>query len=344
MITIILPIRNEREKISGTLDSILSQSYKGKMEIIIADGMSTDGTREIIDIYKDENPQIHIIDNPEKIVSTGFNRALTISKGGIIIRIDGHAEVGIDFIVNNIKVLKNIKADCVGGFTYHTSKTLIGKHISVAQSSKFGSGGASFRSGLEYGSFVDTLAFGAYKRGAFLLNGGFDEELIKNQDEEFNYRLIQNGGKIWMDPSITSIYYVRDSMLKLSKQYYYYGFFKIRVMQKTNALLAIRHLIPSLFILAIMLSSYISYINQCIWPVFTVLGAYFSFNIVFTIYESLRKGFKLLVLLPLVFFLMHISYGVGFIMGFFNFLNKWGDKRLVASHFDKDRFIENTDA
>jgi len=342
MISIIIPVRNEKEKISGTLNSIISQSYNGEIEIIIADGMSNDGTREIINNYRENYSYIYLIDNPEKIVSTGFNRALTMSKGSIIIRIDGHAEVGEDFIINNLKILKNIDANCVGGFTIHSSRTTVGNHISIAQSSKFGAGGALFRTGIKKGHFVDTLAFGAYKRNAFLRNGGYDEELIRNQDEEFNFRLIQNGGKIWIDPSIKSTYFVRDSISKLFKQYYYYGFFKVRVIQKTKALISWRHLVPALFVLAIVFSSCMSYFYNITWPVVSILGTYFTTNIIFSLYESMRRNFKPLILLPFVYLLMHISYGIGFIFGFFYFLNKWGNIGLMDNHFDKQKFIENS--
>jgi len=342
MITIIIPVRNEKEKISGTLNSILSQSYNGEIEIIIADGMSNDGTRETINNYTEDYSYIYLIDNPEKIVSTGFNRALTISKGGVIIRIDGHAEAGEDFIINNIKKLNNIDADCVGGLINHSSRTIVGNYISIAQSSKFGTGGASFRTGIKVGRFVDTLAFGAYKRDAFLRNGGYDEELIRNQDEEFNFRLIQNGGKIWIDPSINSIYYVRDSISKFFKQYYYYGFFKVRVIQKTKDLISWRHIVPTLFVLAIVFSSFMIYFYKLTWPTITVFGAYFTTSIIFTLYESMRRNCKPLVLLPFVYLLMHISYGIGFIFGLFYFLNKWGNTRLVDNHFDKQKFIENS--
>jgi hypothetical protein len=288
--------------------------------------------------------EIRLIDNPEKIVPTGFNRALSISRGDYIIRIDGHAELATDFLQNCLQVIKKTNSDCVGGPTNHYSNTIIGNHISIAQSSKFGAGGASFRTGIRNGRFVDTLAFGAYKRDVFSRNGGYDEELVRNQDEELNYRLIQNGGKIWIDPSIKSTYYVRDSILKLFKQYYYYGFYKVRVIQKVKALISWRHLVPMLFVFGMFFSTWMNYSYKINWPLFILLGIYFSINTIFSIYESMRKNYKPMILLPLIYFSMHLSYGIGFIVGVFYFINKWGNIDLVNSHFDKQKFLENSNA
>ena len=214
MISVILPIRNEEHFITKTLDSILSQS-DDNVEIIIADGLSTDGTREIIQSFQESNHNIQLIDNPEKIVSTGFNRALTMAKGDIIIRVDGHSEIAPNYINRCITQLQNINADCVGGATDHIALGVIGQSINLGQSSKFGAGGVPFREGVDKGRYVDTLAFGAYKREVFEKFGGYDEELVRNQDDEFNFRLIQNGGEIWLDPSIKSKYFARNSFIKL---------------------------------------------------------------------------------------------------------------------------------
>ena len=223
-VTIILPIRNEKHFIEKTLKSITDQKFDGELEIIISDGLSNDGTLEIIKQFQKKYRYIKLIRNNAKIVSTGFNKALNFAKGDIIIRVDGHSTIEPDFIKNSIKILNKKNASCVGGPTKHFSNTSIGKNISIAQCSYFGAGGASFRTGVSEGKYVNTVAFGAYNRAEFLKVGAYDEELIRNQDEEFNYRIIKNGGKIWIDPSIKSIYYVRNSILKLLRQYFYYGF------------------------------------------------------------------------------------------------------------------------
>ena len=158
--------------------------------------------------------------------------ALSIAEGDIIIRLDGHAKIKSNYIVSCLNALKRKDASCVGGVTEHISESFFGSLIVFCQSSKFGSGGVSFRSKIDKGKYVSTLAFGAYKREVFEKIGGYDEELIRNQDDEFNFRMLQSDMKIWLDPSINSYYSPRNSLVKLFKQYFGYGKYKVRVIQK----------------------------------------------------------------------------------------------------------------
>ena len=172
-ITFIAPIRNESSFIERMIKSIINQNTNNfDFEIIVADGMSTDGTRNIINRLMKTINEIKLIDNPEKIVSTGFNRALSISRGDYIIRIDGHAELATDFLQNSLKELKTTNADCVGGPIRNISTGIIGNAIAIAQQSKFGVGGVAFRENISIGKYVDTLAFGTYKRRVFKKIGG----------------------------------------------------------------------------------------------------------------------------------------------------------------------------
>ena len=341
-ISIILPIKNEERFIGKTLQSIINQKFKGELEIIIADGMSDDGTRGIVKEFQNSHRNIILIDNNAQIVPNGFNRALSISRGDLIIRLDGHSFIDPDFISNCLSVQEHSDADCVGGPTKHYSDSIIGYQVAIAQSSKFGAGGASFRTGIEKGKYVNTLAFGAYRRSVFFEIGGYDEELIRNQDEEFNFRLIQQGMKIWIDPSIKSTYFVRDSLVKLFKQYYQYGFFKVRVIQKVKALISWRHLVPACFVFMIFFSILSSIIINDALPINLFFGIYFVINLAYSFYESLKRKSGLLIYLPFVYFIMHLSYGIGFISGLFYFLNKWGNIDLVNIHFDKQKFLENS--
>ena len=208
---------------------------------------------DIVKQFQEKYRYIKLIRNNARTVPVGFNKALSFAEGDVIIRVDGHSTLEPDFINNSIKMLNKKNASCVGGPTKHFSNTFIGKNISIAQCSYFGAGGASFRTGVSNGKYVNTLAFGAYKRAEFLKVGAYDEELIRNQDEEFNYRIVKNGGKIWIDPSIKSIYYVRNSLLKLFSQYFYYGFYKVRVIQKIKSIFSFRHLVPAIFVLTLIL-------------------------------------------------------------------------------------------
>ena len=341
LISIIIPIRNEVDTISKTLDSIINQTYPiTKIEILISDGMSNDGTRGILMKYQKKHSFIKIIDNPESIVPTGFNRALSMASGQIIIRIDGHAYIEKDFIEMCIKSYDDTNADCVGGLIKNSADGIIGDAINYAQSSKFGVGNAIFRQRVEKGRFVDTLAFGAYQRHVFSKIGGYDEELIRNQDDEFNFRLLQNGGKIWLDPSIKSTYYPRNSIINLFKQYLYYGFYKVRVMQKRRGFASWRHLVPSSFILSLLLASLFYFLWSIIWPLYLIVFSYTLLNFVSTLFSLTSKPKKLIniLVLPLIYFCMHIAYGFGFLSGIFYFIRRWNDSLLIDHYFDRENF------
>ncbi len=343
MISVIVPIRNEKQFIRATLDSIIQQNVHEATEILVADGMSTDGTREILQEYYSKNPSIILVDNPEKIVPNGFNRALSIAKGNVIIRIDGHAIMKPSYINQCLKVLEKTGADCVGGPIINVSNGIVGESINIAQSSKFGVGGVKFREEIIEGEFVDTLAFGAYKRDVFKNIGGYDQELIRNQDDEFNFRLIQSGGRIWLDPSIQSLYYPRTSLCKLFKQYYQYGFFKIRVIQKRKGLASFRHVIPLIFILSLSSSFFYYFIYQDEIPFLTISLSYTFLSISASFYQIIRNlnKWKSALVLPLVYSSMHFAYGFGSILGLCYFLFKWNNQETKDSYFDKTTFINN---
>tara|TARA_B100001248_G_C27396272_1_gene465786 strand:+ start:2671 stop:3708 length:1038 start_codon:yes stop_codon:yes gene_type:complete len=343
-VSIILPIRNEERFISKTLQSIIDQKFKGELEIIISDGLSNDGTLDIIKLFQKKYTYIKLIKNNAKIVPVGFNKALNFATGDIIIRLDGHSILKTDFIKNSIKILNKKNVSCVGGPTKHFSNTFVGENISIAQCSYFGAGGASFRTGVSKGKYVNTLAFGAYKRAEFLKVGAYDEELIRNQDEELNYRIVKNGGKIWIDPSIKSVYYVRNSIIKLFSQYYYYGFYKVRVIQKIKSIFSLRHLIPAVFVLTLISFIVIGILQRIIMPTLFLGAVYLFANITFSIYESVKHGVKSLILLPIIYFIMHFSYGLGFLVGLVFFANKWRASSVMDNSFKKEKFYLQTNA
>ena len=346
-LSIIIPIRNECNFISNALDSIINQDFsRYNLEIIIADGMSDDGTREIIQNYHDKYPNIKIIDNPGRIVPTGFNRALNVAKGEIIIRIDGHTLIDTDYIKNCVELIDKEGAMNVGGLINAKGTSYFDKIVSIATSSRFGIGNAQFHFSKE-GKWVDTVYLGTWKREVFEKIGGFDEELVRNQDDEFNFRLIQNGGKIWLDPSIKSVYYPRNSLKKLFKQYFQYGFYKVRVMQKRRGFASWRHLAPGAFVLSLFGSVLLLPVYH--FPFYVIFGSYVIANFTATLYELLKSKkaqmYRLInsfALLPITFFTLHFSYGLGFLCGLGFFWNKWNDREVKDYHFDREQFIKNT--
>ena len=319
-VSIIMPIRNEEEFISKSLSSVLNQNYPSKLiEIIVVDGRSTDKTREIVLKFIEENKEhkILLLDNPYKIVPYALNIGLKQAKGDIIIRVDGHCEIQSDYIYKIIETFKRTNADCVGGLQKSFAKGLIGKSIALATSSLFGVGSAKFRYS-EKAGWSDTVYLGAYKKEVFSKIGYFDEELVCNQDDEFNYRLIQASGKIYLEPSIKTIYYCRTNLKDLARQYFRYGFWKVRVFQKRGKIISYRHIIPSIFVLVLLISLILSIVMRTNFYFFIVFIPYLIINLFFSILGS-RKDISTLFLLPFCFFIIHFSYGLGFLLGLWKF-------------------------
>ncbi|HEY7543362.1 MAG TPA: glycosyltransferase family 2 protein, partial [Blastocatellia bacterium] len=213
-VTVIMPIRNEAGFITRSLGAALGQDYPGdRMEVIIADGMSTDATREVIAQLSEAHPRIavRIVDNPEKIVPTGFNRALEQAKGDVIVRVDGHTIIASDYVRQCVAALERTGADNVGGRMEAVTHGRFGKAVAIATSSPFGVGGARFHYSNQE-EYVDTVYMGAWPRSVFERVGLFDEEQVRNQDDEFNYRLLSHGGKILLTPQIKSKYYNRSTI------------------------------------------------------------------------------------------------------------------------------------
>ena len=343
-ISYIMPIRNESQHIDRAINSILRQDHIGiDFEIIVADGMSTDNTRMVIQELMASEKRIKLIDNPEKIVSSGFNRALSISKGYYIIRLDGHAFLSYDFLRNCLAQFKQTNADCVGGPIKNISKGIISCAIASALQSKFGVGNVSFRDNVNSARYVDTLAFGAYNRHVFEKIGGYDIELVRNQDDEFNYRMNQNNLKIWMHPSIKSYYYNQSSICGLFKQYFSYGLFKVRVFQKRRGLASKRHIIPFLFVIFYGFLIFLHIVFGVATPLifFSILYSILCFSFAtYNYYKGLNRSLSL-PFIPLCFLTLHISYGFGTLIGFIVYFNKWGDRNLKDQHFNREKFVRS---
>ncbi len=343
LVSIIMPICNEATFIKKSLESVLIQDYPpNQMEVIVADGMSDDGTRESVqqsidELRKNDNLSngdnmsvpVFLFDNPDRIVPAGLNIALKHVRGDIIIRVDGHAIIETDYVQRCVEVLKNTGAECVGGTIVTVGETWLARAISLTQSSFFGVGGVAFRTGRKQGCYVDTVAFGAYRRNVFQCIGGFDEELARNQDDEFNFRLTQSGGKIWMDPSIRSVYYCRSSLPGLWKQYYQYGFYKVRVIQKRGAVQSWRHLIPAVFVSCLFLTIFMALLTfNPLWGI-AITGPYISANLIASLWVG-RRNLRVLPLLPVTFLILHLSYGLGFLCGIAYWWRKKSKKKLSS--------------
>lgn len=328
VVTIIMPVRNELDFIEHSLAAATHQTYPpDRLEILIVDGNSDDGTRQYLTHYlkqqkSQSTPTIHLLDNPARYMPAGFNLALQQARGDIIIIVGGHCLIAQNYVSQCVRVLGQTQADCVGGPMATQGETYMAQAIAQAQSSPFGVGGVAFRTGQSQGGYVDTVAFGAYRRDVFSRIGNFDEELIRNQDDEFNFRLTQAGGKIWLDPSIQSVYYSRASLPRLWRQYYQYGLYKVRVIQKRKAVPSWRHLVPALFVLSLCLSLLMTLLTGKLRWSGAVVAPYLGANLLATAWAA-RQNWALGPMLPLAFATLHLAYGFGFLAGLWRWRAYW---------------------
>jgi succinoglycan biosynthesis protein ExoA len=324
-ISIVSACRNEKSHIRAFIDSLLAQELAGfDWEIIIADGASTDGTREMLSDLASTNPNIVVIGNPALIASTGLNAAIIAARGEIILRMDAHTEYARDYIQRCVQTLETTGAENVGGPARTKAEGLHARAIQAAYHSRFSTGGARFHDD-QYSGYVDTVTYGCWRKETLLKLGLFDEQLVRNQDDELNLRLIRSGGKIWQSSEIVSWYRPRATPSALFRQYFQYGFWKVRVIRKHKIPGSWRHLIPGTFVvvnLMLMLTALYAELaghwelrNKLMIGWGILFAVYCAACVIASVAAARKCGWKLLPFLPVTFSIFHISYGLGFLIG-----------------------------
>jgi len=321
MISIIIPAYNEEKFIADCLQSVYNQDYpKDKMEVIVVDGHSTDKTAEIV---RREFPEVILLDNPDKIVPISMNMGIKQAKGDYIVRLDAHSKYPTNYLTRLLDAIQLYKADNVGGLwkTLPADDKVKSHAIAKAMSCKFGMGNSAYRVGISDCKEVDTVPFGCFPRDLFDRIGYFDEELIRNQDDEFNARIIKNGGKIYLLPDLEIEYFARDSIKKISKMFYQYGLFKPLVNKKLGKPATFRQFMPPTFVLGLLLG----FVFCLVWSWFKYLYSFgISLYIFLDIAASIKeaKSFQEFLYLLIIFPLIHFSYGWGYLCGIFKILFK----------------------
>ena len=327
-VSIICPTYKEEKFISGCIRSIEAQDYpKEAMEVFFVDGMSSDRTREIIQEAASGTSYIHLLDNPHRTVPYALNIGIREATGEVIIRIDGHCTYPTNYISELVKYLYLLNADNVGGVwnTQPAKNTVICQAIAQASSHPFGVGGSMHKIGSSKIIETDTVPFGCYKREVFEKTGLFDTDLVRNQDDEFNGRLLKLGGKIFLIPQVIINYTARDTISKMCKMYYQYGLYKPLVSKKLGAPATIRQFFPIAFLLWLVLGGIGSFFSPFIMYVYlAVLMLYTFIGVVVGSMSAIRTHQLLLTLvMPYIFLNIHISYGIGYMIGIFNlFINE----------------------
>lgn len=330
VVSVIMPVRNERAYIQRSLGAVLAQDYPAhSLEVLVVDGMSEDGTRDVVRAMED-NPRgirVLLLDNPARIVPTALNIGLRHARGAVIVRVDGHCEIAPDYVRQCVCAIQDTGADNVGGVWVTVGETPIARAIAVAQSSSFGIGNVAYRVQRTTPGYVDTVPFGAYRREVFRRLGGFDERLVRHQDYEFNVRLRQAGGKIYYTPAIQARYYSRSSFRKLAKQYLEYGFWKAFVTLENPGVLAWRHLAPIGLVGSLAGGGLLSIFATWARPLLAGLcAAYIVACVAMAVREARRAGWRYVFLLPVAFATIHLCWGAGFWWG----LLRNGAQRLMG--------------
>jgi len=318
-VSVIVPCYNEQSTIRLLLEAIHQQTFpRAEMEVVIADGMSTDGTRDAIAKFQADFPDLNIrvIDNTLRTIPSGLNLAIEASRGEIILRLDAHSKPYPDYIANSVKALDDGRGDNVGGVweIHPGADTWIAKSIAVAAAHPLGVGDALYRHA-KHAAEVDTVPFGSFKRELVDRIGKFDETLLTNEDYEFNTRIRKANGRIWLEPSIRSIYFARSSLMELARQYWRYGYWKWRMLRRYPETLRWRQALPPSFVLSlvglIVLSVFFPFV------VFVLIGELLLYFLILSLAgarSAVKKNAPFLVIgLPLAIPVMHIAWGSGFL-------------------------------
>jgi glycosyltransferase involved in cell wall biosynthesis len=318
-VSIIVPCFNEHHTIGYLLQAIYDQTFpRSDLEVIIADGLSTDGTRESIQGFASNHPElsIRLIDNPDRIIPVALNRAIEASKGEVLVRLDAHSIPSQDYIEQCLAVLESTGSANVGGLweIQPSGEGWLARSIAIAAGHPLGAGDARYRTGGEAGE-VDTIPFGAFNRDCVDRVGLFDETLITNEDYEFNVRLRRAGGVIWFDPTIRSTYFARRDLVSLARQYIRYGYWKARMLRRYPESLRWRQALPPLFVLSLIVLSFAAifwFPARLLMAVQLALYALLIFLV--GVRQALsKKDWRILIGFPLAIWTMHFAWGGGFL-------------------------------
>jgi glycosyltransferase involved in cell wall biosynthesis len=332
-VSVIIPVRNEERYIESCLRSLLSCAYPpSRWEIIIADGMSADGTRDAIErVRKESRVLITVLDNPRRVTPIGLNLALAQAHGEIIIRVDAHADYGEEYVARCVAVVREIGADNVGGpvITRPGADTPMAHAIALAMAHPFGVGNSAFRTSAAARD-ADTVPYGCFRAAVFERIGLFDERLWRNQDYELNQRIRRAGGRIYLDPRLTSVYYSRPTLSALLRQAWANGYWNAHTHALHPGSFCLRHALPGAFSLGMLLAAILAVLALSlplsIWvialalPVWACCVLYAVLSAGIALRLAWQHELRVLPSLLLVFPAFHFWYGLGVVRGWWHTL------------------------
>jgi len=318
-VSVIVPCRNEGDWIAPCLESIVRNEYpKDRLEVLVVDGMSDDGTRATVARYADQYPFIRLLDNPRRITPAALNIGLAAAAGDVVMRMDAHYEYAGNYIPLSVAWLQRSGADNVGGVLIFrpANSTAVARAVALAVSHPFGIGNAYYRIGAAEPRWVDTVAFGCYRREVFQRIGTFDEALVRNQDIELNRRLTRQGGRILLVPEVVVYGRARDSLRKLARMYFQYGYYNPLVIWKSRSRVTSRQIVTPAFVLSLLVAAALAaWLPPARWLLAAILCAYAVPLVLFSAAAAVRHGPRCGLALLVIFPTLHLSHGLGFLKG-----------------------------
>ena len=317
-ISVILPVRNEERYIRACVDSIFAQDYPvEQMEVIFVDGRSQDRTVELLRQMQKEHPQIVVLDNPGRTVPYAMNIGIRASRGEVIVRLDAHAEYPPDYVRLSVETLLEQDCDNAGGVFETRGRGFMGEAIAEMLKTPLGVGNATYRLTAQDG-YVDTVPFGCFRRELFERIGGFDERMTRNQDNELNFRIRKNGGKIYLNHNIRVLYYCRDTMRGIMKMGFMNGKWNVIAMTLVPGSMGVRHFVPLAFVLSTIGLVLLTLLTKSMlfgglllleWGAYLLLDGFYSYTI------AKDKGWRFLPVELVLYPAFHFAYGFGSLRG-----------------------------
>lgn len=320
LLSVIIPCYNEVQHIEACITSLLQQEFPfGNFEIIVVDGMSTDGTRDHLQKFCTQNNNIIIVDNKKKHTPFAMNLGIRSASGDFISILGAHSVYDKKYLSNCYELfVKHPEADCTGGPVISDGKTAFGKAAALAMSHPLGVGNAKHRFP-DYEGYAEGACFPMFRREVFDKIGFYDEKLIRNQDDELNFRLTKQGGKVYISPEASCVYYVRDSIKSLFRQYFQYGFWRVAVIRKHKEPIALRQVVPVIFVPVFIVSLFLLLLPSLTgFAGLIVPGLYLGSLFFASVFLAIKKPLKPALLFPFAVMILHFSYGIGFAVGVFS--------------------------
>lgn len=341
-VSIVVPMRNEGAAIRDCLDAVLAQEYPpDRFEVVVVDGESDDGSRLIVEEYAAHDGRVRLLTNARRVVPSAMNIGIRAARGDVVARVDGHTRLAPDYLRVGVETLRRTGADNVGGLICPVGGGLFGDAVASAMSSRFGIGASFHFSSREMEA--DTVYMGMWPRRAFVSFGLFDEELVRNQDDELNYRIRKGGGRVWLNPAMRSSYQNRQNVRRLARQFFQYGEWKVRVLQKHPRQMSWRHFVPPCFVLVLVLGATLAmFVDKAGLLAGGVAGLYSAALMLVAAQQSAARGFVGWLATTLAFVIIHVAWGTGFLVGLVRFADRWGRPELLPPRLEAAAAGERT--